>query len=94
MRVFIGLILFVAAAADVSGQALNPEFVHGRDYTFERMEAKRKLRDAEDKSTIRLVTYVYRPLKNDRREVVLFSHGSTGACPVRRKSLWRHRLPP
>jgi len=78
MRVFIGLILFVAAAADVSGQALNPEFVHGRDYTFERMEAKRKVSDAEDKSTIRLVTYVYRPLKNDRREVVLFSHGSTG----------------
>lgn len=78
MRVFIGLILFVAAAADVSGQALNPEFVHGRDYTFQRMEAKRKVSDAEDKSTIRLVTYVYRPLKNDRREVVLFSHGSTG----------------
>jgi pimeloyl-ACP methyl ester carboxylesterase len=42
------------------------------------MEAKRKVRDAEDKDTIRLVTYVYRPLKNDRREVVLFSHGSTG----------------
>jgi len=78
MRVFIGLILFFAGAADVSGQALNPEFVHGRDYTFERMEAKRKVSDAEDKSTIRLVTYVYRPLKNDRREVVLFSHGSTG----------------
>ena len=79
MRVLIGFILFVAtAAAHVSGQALNPEFVHGREYTFERMEAKRKVRDAEDTGKIRLVTYVYRPLKNDRREVVLFSHGSTG----------------
>lgn len=78
MRVFAGFILFVAAVtADVSGQAINPEFVHGRDYTFERIEAKRKVNDAEDKGTIRLVTYVYRPLKNDRREVVLFSHGST-----------------
>ncbi|MCA1636507.1 MAG: hypothetical protein LC802_23165 [Acidobacteria bacterium] len=78
MRVFIGFILFVAAtAAHVSGQAINPEFVHGRDYTFERMEAKRRVRDAKDTGTIRLVTYVYRPLKNDRREVVLFSHGST-----------------
>lgn len=78
MRIFIGFMLFVSVAAvHVSGQAINPEFVHGRDYTFERMEAKRKVRDAEDKGTIRLVTYVYRPLKNDRREVVLFSHGST-----------------
>ncbi|HEX7182986.1 MAG TPA: hypothetical protein VF756_14180 [Thermoanaerobaculia bacterium] len=78
MRVCIGfMLLVVATATHVSGQALNPEFVHGREYTFERMEAKRKVRDAEDKGTIRLVTYVYRPLKNDRREVVLFSHGST-----------------
>jgi dienelactone hydrolase len=78
MRVLISFILFVAAAAaGVSGQALDPEFIHGRDYTFERMEAKRKVRDAEDKGTIRLVAYVYRPLKNDRHEVVLFSHGST-----------------
>ena len=47
-------------------------------WTFERMEAKRKVRDAEDIGTIRLVAYVYRPLKNDCREVILFSHGSTG----------------
>jgi pimeloyl-ACP methyl ester carboxylesterase len=78
MRVLIGLIFFVAAAIDVSAQAINPDFVYGRDYTFERMEAKRVVRDAEDRGTIRLVTYVYRPVKNDRREVVLFSHGSTG----------------
>ena len=79
MRFFLAVVLVViAGAAPALGQALNPEFVHGREYTFERMEAKRAVRDAEDTGTIRLVTYVYRPLKNDRREVVLFSHGSTG----------------
>jgi pimeloyl-ACP methyl ester carboxylesterase len=57
---------------------VDAEFVYGRDYTFERIMATRKVHDAEDKGTIRLMTYVYRPLKNDRHEVVLFSHGSTG----------------
>ena len=79
MRVYIAVVLFIVACVTcVSGQALNPEFIHGRDYTFERMEATRAVNDAEDKGTIRLVTYVYRPLKNDRHEVILFSHGSTG----------------
>lgn len=79
MRIFMAAVLVVwAGAARGSGQALNPELVHGRDYTFARMVATRAVRDAEDKGTIRLVTYVYRPLKNDRREVLLFSHGSTG----------------
>jgi pimeloyl-ACP methyl ester carboxylesterase len=59
-------------------QAINPPFVFGRDYTFERMVATREVDDAEDKGPIRLMTYVYRPLKNDRHEVVLFNHGSTG----------------
>lgn len=78
MRSFISALLFLAAAAGhVSAQAINPDFVHGREYTFERMVAKRVVHDAENKGTIRLVTYVYRPLKNDRHEVVLFSHGST-----------------
>jgi pimeloyl-ACP methyl ester carboxylesterase len=54
------------------------EMVWGRDYTFERMVATRVARDAHDSETIKLVTYVYRPLKNDRKEVVLYSHGSTG----------------
>jgi pimeloyl-ACP methyl ester carboxylesterase len=78
MRVFIAVLLFVfAGAGSVSAQALDPEFVWGRDYTFERMVASRVVNDAQDKGAIRLVTYVYRPLKNDRHEVVLFSHGST-----------------
>ena len=78
MRVCLSVVLFVVAlAGPAAGQALNPEFVHGRDYTFERMVVKRKVNDAADKGTIRLVTYVYRPLKNDRHEAVLYSHGST-----------------
>jgi predicted acyl esterase len=42
------------------------------------MTATRVVNDAEDKGTIRLVAYVYRPVNNDRKKVVLFSHGSTG----------------
>lgn len=72
------LLLLLLAAAPVSAQAVDSGFVWGRDYTFERMTAKRVVNDKEDKGTIRLVAYVYRPVKNDRREVVLFSHGSTG----------------
>ena len=79
MRMLIKVVLFVLAGATcASGQMVDAEFVYGRDYTFERMVATRKVHDAEDKGTIRLMTYVYRPLKNDRHEVVLFSHGSTG----------------
>jgi dienelactone hydrolase len=72
------IVLLLATAAAVSAQAIEREFVWGRDYTFERMEATRVVDDKEDKGTIRLVAYVYRPVKNDRHEVVLFSHGSTG----------------
>jgi pimeloyl-ACP methyl ester carboxylesterase len=79
MRILIKVVLFVIASTTCAlGQAITPEFVHGVDYKFESMVATRKVHDAEDKGTIRLVTYVYRPLKNDRHEVVLFSHGSTG----------------
>lgn len=77
-RPALASLLMVLAAAPASGQALSNEFAYGRDYTFERVEATRAVNDAEDTGTIRLVTYVYRPVKNDRREVVLFSHGSTG----------------
>jgi len=75
---FIERSAIAAAAESASLQALTNEFAYGRDYTFERMEATRAVNDTEDNSTIRLVTYVYRPVKNDRREVVLYSHGSTG----------------
>lgn len=79
---FRGRVVFwlVAVVATVSarGQALAPDFVHGVDYTFERMEATRAVNDAQDRGKIRLVALVYRPLKTDRKEVALFSHGSTG----------------
>ena len=79
MRLYIAGVLFILVYVTcVSGQAVNSGFVYGRDYTFERMVATRKVNDAEDKGTIRLVTYVWRPLQNDRHEVLLFSHGSTG----------------
>ena len=74
-----GAVLFLAATASTAGaQGPAAEFVHERDYLFERMEATRAVNDAQDQGTIRLVTYVYRPVKADRREVVLFSVGSTG----------------
>ena len=95
MRISIKVILLVIASTTcASGQAINPEFVYGRDYTFERMVATRKVHDAEDKGTIRLVTYVYRPLKNDRHEVVLFSHGSTGGLASSPKEPGGSNAPP
>ena len=95
MRILITVVLFVIVSTTcASGQAINPEFVYGRDYTFERMVATRKVHDAEDKGTIRLVTYVYRPLKNDRHEVVLFSHGSTGGLVSSPKEPGGSNAPP
>jgi hypothetical protein len=62
-----------------AGSAQTPaELIWGRDYTFERTEATRVVDDDQDKGTIRLATFIYRPVQNDRKEVVLFSHGSTG----------------
>jgi pimeloyl-ACP methyl ester carboxylesterase len=75
--VLVLFLLLVTGVAPAFGQAMNPDVAWGRDYSFERMVATRKVHDADDKGTIRLVTYVYRPVKNDRREVVLFAHGST-----------------
>jgi pimeloyl-ACP methyl ester carboxylesterase len=80
--------LAVGASNRVAAQALSPDFVHGVDYSFERMEATRTVNDAEDRGSIRLVSLVYRPLKNDNREVVLFSHGSTGGEIKSPKEPW------
>ena len=74
----------MAAALALSGppgwaQAPAPtSAVFGVDYAFERMTATRTVRDRFDDGPVTIVAYVYRPLKNDRREVVLVSHGSTG----------------
>ena len=83
------LVLFaISVSARALGQALSPEFVHGVDYSFERMEATRSVDDADDRGSIRLVTLVYRPLKIDNRQVVLFSHGSTGGEIKSPKEPW------
>ena len=76
IAVLLGIALTAQAQAPENAP-LNPEWVYLRDYTFERMEATRKVHDAEDKGVIRLVTFVYRPVKSDRHEIVLYSHGST-----------------
>ena len=95
MRTLIaGVVLAWISAASASAQAINPEVVFGRDYTFERLEATRAVDDAQDKGTIRLVTYVYRPLKNDRHEVALFSHGSTGGLARSPKEPGGSNAPP
>ena len=95
MRILIRVVLFVLAGTTcASGQSINPEFVFGRDYTFEELVATRKVHDAEDKGTIRLMTYVYRPLKNDRHEVVLFSHGAVGGLARSPKEPGGSNAPP
>ena len=58
------------------------------------MEATRAVDDAQDKGTIHLVTYVYRPLKNDRHEVAVFSHGSTGGLARSPKEPGGSNAPP
>lgn len=70
-------LLVLAIAARAHAQLLNPEFVYLRDYTFERDTVTREVHDAEDNGIIRLVAYVYKPVKTDRHQVVLWSHGST-----------------
>jgi pimeloyl-ACP methyl ester carboxylesterase len=74
--VLVSVLLFPATAGP---QAANVTFAHGSDYTFERIRATRP---TSDEGPIELVVYVYRPLKKDRREIVIFNHGSTGGWVV------------
>ena len=79
MRTAMAIVVMLLTEAHAArAQGPGAEFVHERDYLFERMEATRSVNDEQDKGTLRLVSYVYRPLKNDRREAVVFSIGSTG----------------
>lgn len=77
MKALVALILCLAPVAAFS-QAVDPGFAFGRDYTFERMTATRRVNDGDDKGTLRLVSFVYRPARAAGTKVVLFSHGSTG----------------
>jgi pimeloyl-ACP methyl ester carboxylesterase len=69
------LATLLAATAAVPQAARPPfaRFAHGVDYRFERATVT-----TGGASPSRLVAFVYVPLKNDRKEAVLFSHGSTG----------------
>lgn len=64
-------------------QGPNPQPpVYGVHYSFEKMTAVRQVRDQHDNGKLRLVSYVFRPLQNDRREVVVDLHGSLGGMAV------------
>jgi pimeloyl-ACP methyl ester carboxylesterase len=81
-------LILAASGGSAWPQALSADFVHGVDYSFQRMEATRTVRDAEDRGKIRLVILIYRPLKLDRHQVALFSHGSTGGEIKSPKEPW------
>ena len=66
-------LLAATTAVPQAGRPPFARFAHGVDYRFERTTVT-----TGGESGAKLVAYVYVPLKNDRREVVLFSHGSTG----------------
>jgi pimeloyl-ACP methyl ester carboxylesterase len=81
LRALLTLLLMCALPVP-RAQALNPTFAHGVHYSFERFVVTRPVRDAFDQGRIELVSYVYRPLKSDRGETVVLSHGSTGGWTV------------
>lgn len=78
--VHVGAPLTVGLTANA--QTYPPTFAHGVDYQFQRVQATRNASDTADQDAIVLVSYVYTPLKLDRHEVVLFSHGSTAGGAV------------
>src|SRR4051812_19217380 len=78
MRALVVAIIVCLGPVAAFSQAVDPGFAFGRDYTFERMTATRRVNDNDDKGTLRLVSYVYRPARAADTKVVLFSHGSTG----------------
>ncbi|HET7712569.1 MAG TPA: alpha/beta fold hydrolase [Thermoanaerobaculia bacterium] len=76
VRVQLSAAAGFVAAATVFAQPV--DFVYQRDYDYQRLIATRVVHDAEDNGPIQLVTHVWKPLKNDRRELAFFMHGSTG----------------
>ena len=78
-RAWLASVLVLACWVwEVAAQDMAPDFAHGVHYTFSRAYATCQVSDQHDRGAIHLVAYVYRPVKLDRHEVVLFSHGSTG----------------
>ena len=76
----LGLLLWVAP---VLAQGPNPKPpIYGVHYSFERLVAERTVNDTYDKGTIKLVSYVYRPLIKPAGKVVVVLHGSTGGMVI------------
>ena len=74
--VFFAVAAMLGSSEEARAQAC--AVFNGVDYQFERRVAVREVNDEHDRGRVELVTYVYRPLRNDRRTIVLFSHGSIG----------------
>lgn len=73
------VVLLCSGANAARGQAPASAFpVNGVDYRFKRMVTKRLVADEADPGRIKLVSYVYEPLRNSRGDVVIVLHGSTG----------------
>jgi pimeloyl-ACP methyl ester carboxylesterase len=65
-------------AAHAGAQVPAPQWpVNGVDYRFKRMVTKRFVDDGADQGWIKLVSYVYQPLRG-RGDVAIVLHGSTG----------------
>jgi pimeloyl-ACP methyl ester carboxylesterase len=82
MKRLFSLLAFVATTAFAQSPPDPNAFRNGVAYTFERKFATRKVHDAFDKASISLATYIFRPLKETSRGVVLFTHGSLGGMTV------------
>ena len=79
MRTLAALLLFLGASPAL---AEGCKVESGADYRFEKTYAVRAVDDAHDRGSIRLATFIYRPLRADRNQVVLFSHGSTNGQTI------------
>ncbi len=83
MRGRLTLLAVLLWSVPAHSQGPNPQPpVYGVHYSFEKMTAVRQVRDQHDNGKVRLVSHVFRPLKNDRREVVVDLHGSLGGLAV------------
>src|SRR3954471_25042341 len=74
-------------------QSPDANFAYGRDYTFERVHVAREVGDQYDHGSIQLSVWVFKPRRNDRHQVVLYSHGSIGGQVVAPQQPWEPEAP-
>ena len=83
MRGRLALLAVLLWSIPAHSQGPNPQPpIYGVHYSFEKMTAVRQVRDQHDNGKVHLVSYVFRPLRNDRQEVVVDLHGSLGGLAV------------